>query len=157
MLLGVSTRLGQLAPHPFHQFILKEGRCHNDPMHKSIQTAFFLASLLAALSACTTSKLEARLEANPQCKDVYNPKTGALMPCPGTDKSFYVAAGLEAPRQAKLASSAPTTPSATAVSQAAQLPSTQSTPASQASPAQADCKPTIHKKTGGILPCPPLD
>jgi hypothetical protein len=126
-------------------------------MQKSIQTAIFLALLLAALSACTTSKLEARLEANPQCKDVYNPKTGALMPCPGTDKSFYVAAGLEAPRQAKLASSAPTTPSTVAVTQAAQLPLTQSSPKAQASPTQLECKPTIHKKTGGMLPCPPLD
>jgi hypothetical protein len=131
-------------------------------MNKSIQIVVFLISLLPALLACTSAKLEARLEANPQCKDVYNTKTGALMPCPGTDRSFYVAAGLEAPRQAKLSSSpaAPTIPtsstpfagSAGEVTQAAQVPPIQSSPA-----AQADCKPTIHKKTGGMLPCPPLD
>lgn len=131
-------------------------------MNKSIQIVVFLISLLPALLACTSAKLEARLEANPQCKDVYNTKTGALMPCPGTDRSFYVAVGLEAPRQAKLSSSpaAPTIPtsstpfagSAGAVTQAAQVPPIQSSPA-----AQADCKPTIHKKTGGMLPCPPLD
>jgi hypothetical protein len=29
---------------------------------------------------------------------------------------------------------------------------------SQPSPAmQPDCKPTIHKKTGGTMPCPPQD
>ena len=112
-----------------------------------------------ALSACTTAKLEARLEANPQCKDVYNAKTGSLMPCPGTDKSFYIAAGLEAPKQAKPApivsnmgntpsSTTPTAAAATTVSRAI----TQNPPA-----AQPDCKPTIHKKTGGTLPCPPQD
>jgi hypothetical protein len=136
-------------------------------MNKSIQIVVFLISLLPALLACTSAKLEARLEANPQCKDVYNTKTGALMPCPGTDRSFYVAAGLEAPRQAKLspspatpiipASSAPMAISPGTVTQAAQVPPIQSSPAAQPLPAQADCKPTIHKKTGGMLPCPPLD
>ena len=43
------------------------------------------------------------------------------------------------------------------VTQAAQVPPSQSSPAAQPLPAQADCKPTIHKKTGGMLPCPPLD
>jgi hypothetical protein len=136
-------------------------------MIKSIQIAVFLVVLLSTLSACTTSKLEARLETNPQCKDVYNAKTGALMPCPGTDRSFYVAAGLEAPRQAKIApvpvatnnppASAPFVTGAGAESQAAQLPSPQSLPVVRSLPAQVDCKPIIHKKTGGMLPCPPLD
>jgi len=31
------------------------------------------------------AKIEARLEANPQCKEVVNPKTGATMPCPGPE------------------------------------------------------------------------
>ena len=131
-------------------------------MNKSINISVAMLVVTLTLLACTTAKIEARLEANPQCKDVYNAKTGALMPCPGTDRSFYVAVGLEAPRQAKLSSSpaAPTIPtsstpfagSAGAVTQAAQVPPIQSSPA-----AQADCKPTIHKKTGGMLPCLPLD
>ncbi len=103
------------------------------------------------LTACSTAKLEARLEANPQCKEVINPKTGALMPCPGSDRSFYVAAGLEAPRPAKVISS----PANGAVTPGV----SNSTPGSHAVAKQAkvDCKPQIHKKTGGLLPCPPDD
>ena len=128
-------------------------------MNKTIHLSGLTILAVWALSACTTAKLEARLEANPQCKDVYNAKTGALMPCPGTDKSFYVAAGIEAPRQAKPeplvgnkgdASSA-LTPAVTTTSPVSKA-------ATQALPvAQPDCKPTIHKKTGGTLPCPPQD
>ena len=101
------------------------------------------------LSACTTAKLEARLEANPQCKEFLNPKTGALMPCPGSDRSFYVAAGLEAPRPAKVISSPAIESDSPRVST-----STPGAPA-VAKQAIADCKPQIHKKTGGLLPCPP--
>ncbi|OWF65767.1 hypothetical protein B6A14_08350 [Polynucleobacter hirudinilacicola] len=111
------------------------------------------------LMGCSTSKLEARLEANPQCKDVYNAKTGALMPCPGTDRSFYVAAGLEAPRQAKSAPvvSITTDSSSTSTSAVVATTSTGAT-RSQSSPAmRPDCKPTIHQKTGGTMPCPPQD
>jgi hypothetical protein len=93
------------------------------------------------LSACTAAKLEARLEANPQCKELVNPKTGALMPCPGSDRSFYVAAGLQAPRPAKTV--AP--------------PAIGSDSPVAAKQATVDCKPQIHKKTGGVLPCPPDD
>ena len=111
------------------------------------------------LTGCSTSKLEARLEANPQCKDVYNAKTGALMPCPGTDRSFYLAVGLEAPRQAK---SAPVTSIAgdasTTIAPAVAATTPTGTTRSQSSPAmQPDCKPTIHKKTGVTMPCPPQD
>jgi len=133
-------------------------------MYKSIQSCSFLVILLTALSACTASKLEARFEANPQCKDVYNAKTGALMPCPGSDRSFYVAAGLEAPRQAKaavvpntVAGSTPSVAPPGASPVAAQTPTPQFTKPTKPLQAQADCKPSIHKKTGGILPCPPLD
>jgi hypothetical protein len=123
---------------------------------------FFAVTLLVGtqfLMACSASKLEARLEANPQCKDVYNAKSGALMPCPGSDKSFYVATGLEAPVQAKPApvlgntggSSSETTPAAIGKTRASKA-SIQTPPATQ-----LDCKPTIHKKTGGALPCPSQD
>jgi hypothetical protein len=102
--------------------------------------------LALGLSACSTAKLEARLEANPQCKEVINPKTGAVMPCPGTDRAFYVAAGLEAPRPAKVKASA--APDAPATSPTAPVATKQAT---------SDCKPQIHKKTGGMMPCPPDD
>jgi len=130
-------------------------------MNKTIQNVVFLISVLPFLSACTTAKLEARLEANPQCKDVYNAKTGALMPCPGTDRSFYAAAGLEAPRQAKAAvapnAATPSTTPAAASPVTAQTPTPKLTKTTQPLQAQADCKPSIHKKTGGMLPCPPTD
>jgi hypothetical protein len=122
-------------------------------MSSSAPKVVSLVLLLLALSACSTAKLEARLEANPQCKDVYNAKTGALMPCAGSDRSFYIAAGIEAPRQGKAAVVANTETSPVA----AQAPIPQSTQANQPLQAQPDCKPSIHKKTGGILPCPPLD
>ena len=107
-----------------------------------------LLSLIFLLSACSAAKLEARLEANPQCKDVVNPKTGALMPCPGSDKAFYREVGLAPAKAAPVVNSTITnTPVANA----------QGIPASEPKatvPAQNDCKPQIHKKTGGTLPCP---
>ena len=113
--------------------------------------------LALGLSACSTAKLEARLEANPQCKEVINPKTGALMPCPGSDRAFYVAAGLEAPRPSKVKTSAPDTPGSSPSPGSPTTPVTSSIAPAGAKPATSDCKPKIHKKTGGMLPCPPDD
>lgn len=105
------------------------------------------------------AKLEARLEANPQCKDVINSKTGALMPCPGSDKSFYRSAGLDqtvasSPNQRVDSGSNP-------VSQPENLSTQSSTPASKSTsappPMQSECKPQIHKKSGSMIPCPPTD
>jgi hypothetical protein len=118
----------------------------------------YLVSILGIffLCACTTAKLEARLEANPQCKDVINPKTGAVMPCPGTDKAFYRSVGLE-PAKATApilaASAILTTDTAIKTSSPVALSLPQG---GNASP-QSDCKPQLHKKTGGMLPCPPSD
>ena len=105
-------------------------------------------SLIILLSACSVAKLEARLEANPQCKDVINPKTGALMPCPGSDKALYREAGLAPPKDESIVNSSITrTPETTNPGKL--------TPEPRATtPAQNDCKPQIHKKTGGTLPCP---
>lgn len=127
------------------------------------RTRLYISSLTAAtllgLSACTVAKLEARLEANPQCKDVVNPKTGALMPCPGSDRAFYVAAGVEAPRPAKTVAMAQTESIPTKPTNSdATAPSAASTPAVKASiapQANTECKPQIHKKTGGLIPCLP--
>ena len=112
------------------------------------------------LCSCSTAKLEARLEANPQCKDVVNAKTGALMPCPGSDKAFYREVGLApakpAPTVSNPIASSPTA-ATTATSVQAPLNNIQtSAPAGlpQTTPAQVACKPQIHKKTGGTLPCP---
>lgn len=94
------------------------------------------------------AKLEARLEANPQCKDVVNPKTGVLMPCPGSDKAFYREVGLAPAKAAPVANSSAT---------AAPVKNGQAIPTSDPgvkAPVQNDCKPQIHKKSGGTLPCP---
>ena len=99
------------------------------------------------LNACSVAQFEARLEANPQCKDVVNPKTGVLMPCPGSDKAFYREVGL-AP-----AKTAPVTNGAT-VNSAVISEAVGAKAAPKMTPAQADCKPQIHKKTGGTMPCP---
>jgi hypothetical protein len=114
------------------------------------------------LTACSVAKLEARLEANPQCKDVLNPKTGTLMPCPGSDKAFYREVGLAPPKSTTTVNSqTATAPATVGASPSTQSPTGASTPAALSSskvvPAQIDCKPQIHKKTGGALPCPAPD
>ena len=121
-----------------------------------------LAALLV-LSACSVAKLEARLEANPQCKDIINPKTGALMPCPGTDKAFYAAAGLGPSKTAS--TNAPASPSnsssldsgasaSTATSASAVSTSSTSPVASGTAPTPVECKPKLHQKSGSLMPCP---
>ena len=121
--------------------------------------SIFTATSLLGLSACTVAKLEARLEANPQCKDVVNTKTGALMPCPGSDRAFYVAAGVEAPKPAKTVATAPVEPTAAKPANSAITTSTTSnTPAASVSStpqSNTECKPQIHKKSGGLIPCLP--
>lgn len=114
-----------------------------------------ILSLGICVAACSTAKLEARLEANPQCKDVVNPKTGVIMPCPGSDKAFYRSVGLEPVKSPQVAVNAPTaTQSSTALSSEPVAVVTPSQP-SQAAP--VGCKPSLHKKTGGVLPCPSAD
>jgi len=115
-------------------------------------------SISLVISGCSVAKLEARLEANPQCKDVVNPKTGALMPCPGSDKAFYREVGL-APAK-PVGNQNTSAPVSVAASPSATTPSnkTSSTATSaKTTSQQSDCKPQIHKKTGGIMPCPAPD
>jgi len=110
-----------------------------------------------AIAGCSVAQLEARLEANPQCREIVNPKTGALMPCPGSDKSFYREVGL-AP--AKATPSAPTSVTA-GTTPTNQKPVNGAGPIAnsltKSNPVQVDCKPQVHKKTGGTLPCPSPD
>ena len=129
-------------------------------------TKLYIVAILGSLSltACTVAKLEARLEANPQCKDVINPKTGAVMPCPGTDKSFYRSVGLEPAKTSTPAgvTQAAATTGAVVVADSATTsysPSAASPPKASSASAtpQIDCKPQLHKKTGGMLPCPSPD
>ena len=113
-------------------------------------------TLCLGISACTVAKLEARLEADPQCKPIINPKTGALMPCPGSDKAFYLAAGL-APAKVDVSTTLGSQASAEILSKEASSAPSGTTPVSSQNTTTSttvDCKPKIHQKTGGILPCP---
>ena len=132
------------------------------PIHTKLLSVLILGSLI--LSACTVAKLEARLEANPQCKDVINPKTGAVMPCPGTDKSFYRSVGLEPAKPVPASSVNAAVPAAAVAVSNDSLKTSSSAPAPSAEPkvspgstSSIDCKPQLHKKTGGMLPCPSPD
>jgi hypothetical protein len=79
------------------------------------------------------------------------------MPCPGSDHSFYKPADLDQ----RSNSSAPLVPGPNkdttpvvvpAIDRAEKLNS-----ALKNTQAISGCKPQIHKKTGGTLPCPPTD
>ena len=126
---------------------------------KLIRVCFLALGAVLLSSACSVAKLEARLEANPQCKDIVNPKTGALMPCPGSEKAFYREVGL-APAKPTPAVNNPAVAAAPAGSTAPASSSTSTTSPTaptKATQAPVDCKPQIHKKTGGTLPCPAPD
>ncbi len=100
-------------------------------------------STLALLGACTVDKLEARLQADPQCKSVMNAKTGALMPCPGTDKAFY---------KSIPALSAAEPKETQAVESQASVVTAKSSPKAISAP--VECKPQLHQKSGSLMPCP---
>lgn len=99
--------------------------------------------VLALLSACTADKLEARLQADPQCKSVMNAKTGALMPCPGTDKEFYKSVPVlngTVPKEVQ--------------AEVRQVSASNPTPKPKAVVAPVECKPQLHQKSGSLMPCP---
>ena len=128
-----------------------------------LRTSLLISCALLLLAACSSAKLEARLEANPQCKDVVNPKTGALMPCPGSDKAFYREIGLAPAKPVpEVSNPIASSPATTTTAPSVQTPLNKVAPSApmastQTAPAQTDCKPQIHKKTGGTLPCPAPD
>jgi hypothetical protein len=102
-----------------------------------------LCFTLSLLSACTVDKLEARLQADPQCKSVMNAKTGALMPCPGTDKEFY-----------KSVSALNTTGPKVAQAEVQQTFILSPAPTPKAVTAPVECKQQPHQKSGILMPCP---
>lgn len=115
-----------------------------------ITTFSFAVSLL---SACTVDKLEARLQADPECKPVMNAKTGALMPCLGSDKQFYksipalntAALKVNQGQEGQM-------PNAAASSVSASPSKPGSVP--KATSAPVECKPQLHQKSGSLMPCP---
>lgn len=98
---------------------------------------------LALLSACSVDKLEARLQADPECKPVMNAKTGALMPCPGTDKQFYKSIPALNVNTPKVTQATPAQPASDGI-----------TSSPKASVAPVECKPQLHQKSGSLMPCP---
>lgn len=102
-----------------------------------------LSFVLVLLSACSADKLEARLQADPQCKSVMNAKTGALMPCPGTDREFY---------KSIPASNMPKSKATQA--DVVQVPSSSPSLSSKPILAPVECKPQLHQKSGSMMPCP---
>ena len=113
------------------------------------------------LSACSMAKIETRLEANPQCREVINPKTGATMPCPGPEKiarsqvNTVVSGTAPATPLDNVANPNPLSTSAPATS--APNPVIPVAPAMpKAQPAQPTplCKPQMNTKTGTLMPCP---
>jgi hypothetical protein len=112
----------------------------------SLKHAISIFIFALALGACTAAKLEARLEADPQCKPIINSKTGSLMPCPGTDKGFYTSVGL-IPAKDDIKPSPSEAPKAQDIG-------TQNASAPSQNQSVPGCKPQLHKKTGTVLPCP---
>jgi hypothetical protein len=108
---------------------------------------------VSLLSACTVDKLEARLQADPECKPVMNAKTGALMPCPGSDKQFYKsipALNAAAPKVSQGQEGQMPNAAASSVSASPSKPG--SVP--KATSAPVECKPQLHQKSGSLMPCP---
>lgn len=116
-------------------------------LHKT----YLSLSIVLLLAACSAAKLESRLEANPQCKDVINPKTGALMPCPVSDKAFYKEVALAPTAIGPITNANATT--ITAIT--ATNKTSPSSLTAEKNSTQNDCKAQIHKKTGSTLPCLP--
>lgn len=108
------------------------------------------------VSACSVAKLEARLEADPQCKPLINPKSGALMPCPGTDKAFYATVQGQVKTDSDKSTLQPTIAEITSNKITMKTGAITDPITKQAvdTSAGADCKPKIHQKTGGLMPCP---
>jgi hypothetical protein len=115
----------------------------------------FLSLILFSLAACTVDKLEARLQADPKCQSVMNPKTGALMPCASSDTEFYRSVGLMTPAPAPKVN---VTEGVVASTQSAGSPDqkTAGNPLPSPKPALApvECKPQLHQKSGSLIPCP---
>ncbi|WP_114652786.1 hypothetical protein [Polynucleobacter necessarius] len=110
-----------------------------------------ISSIITLISGCSVDKLEARLQADPQCKSVVNSKTGALMPCPGTDKEFYKSIPALNANVPKVNQPAGVQASKVTAS-SSPAPASASTPKPTSAP--VGCKPQLHQKSGSLMPCP---
>ena len=131
-------------------------------MTKLLALALTISSVLG-ISACTSmDKLQARLEADPQCPPVMNAKTGALMPCPTppkpqpaltTQKNVQPSsAATQAPASGMSATEPLNTPQVSVSNSGS--PAKVTAPSSPSITANPECKGVLHQKTGALMPCP---
>ena len=131
-------------------------------MTKQLALALTISSVLG-ISACTSmDKLQARLEADPQCPPVMNAKTGALMPCPTppkpqpavtTQKNVQPSSAVtQAPASGMSATEPLNTPQVSVSNSGS--PAKAAAPSSPSITANPECKGVLHQKTGALMPCP---
>ena len=131
-------------------------------MTKQLALALTISSVLG-ISACTSmDKLQARLEADPQCPPVMNAKTGALMPCPTppkpqpavtTQKNVQPSSAVtQAPASGMSATEPLNTPQVSVSNSGS--PAKATPPSSPSITANPECKGVLHQKTGALMPCP---
>ena len=131
-------------------------------MTKLLALALTISSVLG-ISACTSmDKLQARLEADPQCPPVMNAKTGALMPCPTPPKPQPAVTSMKNVQPSSAVTQAPASGmSATEPLNTPQVsvsnsgsPAKATPPSSPSITANPECKGVLHQKTGALMPCP---
>lgn len=122
-------------------------------MNRPLNLVIIIGLITINFAGCSSAKFEARLEAEPQCKPIINPKTGSLMPCPGTEKGFYTSLGLM-PSKVESAPNSGAKPTGAAVTPSAPQALAKPAESNFTTKASAECKPQLHKKTGSALPCP---
>ena len=131
-------------------------------MTKLLALALTISSVLG-ISACTSmDKLQARLEADPQCPPVMNAKTGALMPCPTPPKPQPAVTSMKNVQPSSAVTQAPASGmSATEPLNTPQVsvsnsgsPAKATAPSSPSITANPECKGVLHQKTGALMPCP---
>ena len=131
-------------------------------MTKQLALALTISSVLG-ISACTSmDKLQARLEADPQCPPVMNAKTGSLMPCPTppkpqpavtTQKNVQPSSAVtQAPASGMSATEPLNTPQVSVSNSGS--PAKAAAPSSPSITANPECKGVLHQKTGALMPCP---
>ena len=131
-------------------------------MTKQLALALTISSVLG-ISACTSmDKLQARLEADPQCPPVMNAKTGALMPCPTppkpqpavtTQKNVQPSSAVtQAPASGMSATEPLNTPQVSVSNSGS--PAKAAAPSSPSITANPECRGVLHQKTGALMPCP---
>jgi len=139
-------------------------------MTKQLALALTISSVLG-ISACTSmDKLQARLEADPQCPPVMNAKTGALMPCPTPPKPQPAVTSMKNVQPSSAVTQAPASgmsateplntpqntvnnPPQVSVSNSGS-PAKVTAPSSPSITANPECKGVLHQKTGALMPCP---